>query len=192
MARAPVAWQATSWTTATPTPQRADPAPAGAAAPPARPAAFAPPPLAVLPPSPALEAAAERVTRLAGLSPTRLGEPAAHKLIALADQLPVSVPAVAYGPGDGALRRVVLGIGEEGAEGAEGPPRRLVLEVDLATLGRIRLDGLADQGRFDVLMANVPAEVRPGLRALWSMVTQRTGLAGDLDFHDPGRRGGTS
>ncbi|TVQ34321.1 MAG: hypothetical protein EA356_10800 [Geminicoccaceae bacterium] len=120
-----------------------------------------------------------------------LGEPTAQRLVALSEQLPVSVPGVAYHPKEGALRRIVLGVGAEAPEATDGPPRRLVLEVEFAHLGRLRLDGLADQGRFDVLMANVPDAVRPGLRTLWSLVAQRTGLNGDLDFHDPPRAGAT-
>ncbi len=173
-------WQATRWT-------------AGAANPPAeaqppRPIAFAPPPLSAAPAPREAVHVAERIAGLAGIGAARLGEPAAHKLPALADGLPVSVPAAAFAPKDGAARRIVLGIGEEAPDGPAGPTRRLVLEVDLEHLGRLRLDGLADQGRFDVLMANVPDEVRPGLRALWSLVVQRTGLAGDLEFHDAPHR----
>jgi hypothetical protein len=76
-------------------------------------------------------------------------------------------------------------VGDEAGGAADGPPRRLVLEVTLPHLGRVRLDGLAEGGRFDVLAAPVPAAAQPGLRALWAMVRARTGLEGDLAFPEP-------
>ena len=176
-------WQPGGWPAAAPSvPQ----APAGGVA--AKPVAFAPPLLRLAAAPPEAVRVAERLAGLAGIGAGRLGEGAGLKLPALVDGLPVSVPAAVFMPKDGPLHRLVLGVGEEAPDGQAGPQRRLVLEVDLEHLGRVRLDGLADSGRFDILMANVPDAVRPGLRALWSLVAQRTGLVGDLTFHDPARR----
>jgi len=153
---------------------------------------FQPPPLERAA-APALAATvAERVADLAGLGGDGLvgdgAEPVrGAKLQALADGLPVALPAAARQLSP-PLARLILAVGEGDGDDPTAPPRRLVLEVDLPHLGRVRLDGLADDGRFDVLAAPVPAEAQPGLRALWAMVRVRTGLSGDLDFPEAAAR----
>ena len=150
------------------------------------PAPFTPAPLQASAPLP-LPArpveVAERLARLAGLGIERDGAKGV-RLQVLSDGLPQALTAAEL-PLQRTGARIVTAVGEEpeGAAG-HGPPRRLVVELELATLGRIRLDGLADAGRFDVLMAPVPDHLRPGLRALWALVREHTGLEGDLDFLD--------
>ncbi|MFP4359900.1 MAG: hypothetical protein ACLFTG_04365, partial [Alphaproteobacteria bacterium] len=100
-----------------------------------------------------------------------------------ADGVPMA-PAAAIRPAPSAQVPLVVALGPGDGDVPAAPPRRLVLEVELPHLGRVRLDGLAEGARFDVLVAPVPAAARPGLRALWAMVRARTGLAGEIAFPD--------
>ncbi|NBB69919.1 MAG: hypothetical protein GVY33_06285, partial [Alphaproteobacteria bacterium] len=132
--------------------------------------------------APALAATvAARVADLAGLGGDGDRPVNGTKLQAFADGLPVALPAAARQLSS-APARLIVAVAEGDGDGPTAPPRRLVLEVELPHLGRVRLDGLADGARFDVLVAPVPEAARPGLRALWAMVRARTGLSGDLAF----------
>lgn len=171
--------------------KRAEAEPSGAGPPPAsssaslRPrrapgARFDPPPLARTPPPPLAAHVADRLVELAGLDGDGAPPPCGAKLQTLADGLPVALPAARLpGRGDAPL---VVAVGAGDGDDPVRPPRRLVLEVELPHLGRVRLDGLAEGERFDVLVAPVPAAARPGLRALWAVLRARTGLTGELDF----------
>lgn len=143
-----------------------------------------PPALVAAPPSPALAELARRLVHLAGLPAEDLGAPRGQPLLTLADHLPTSLPAAAFAPLAGALRRLVVALDDAPEASPDDPPRRLVVEVELAQLGRIRLDGLADQGRFDVLVAGAPDVLRTALGTVSATVSARIGLGGSLGFHD--------
>jgi len=124
---------------------------------------------------------AEQLATLAGLKAPDPSPPGAAKLQVFADGLPVALAGAAQPLADRA-QPLVVALGDGGRDESAAPPRRLVLEVDLPHLGRVRLDGLAEGAHFDLLVAPVPTEVQPSLRALWAMVRARTGLAGELAF----------
>jgi hypothetical protein len=164
-------------------PGRRAPAPMAAAPAPPR-TTFTPPSLAEPAPPPVAARVAARLAELAGLGDG--GHTATTKPATLADGGATALAAVrTTTAGDTPL---VVAVGHGAGDDPTTPPRRLVLAVELPHLGRVRLDGLADGTRFDVLVAPVPEAARPGLRALWALVRARTGLGGELAFPDAAER----
>ncbi|MEO1089095.1 MAG: hypothetical protein AAFX81_00555 [Pseudomonadota bacterium] len=151
--------------------------------PPASAAPFVPVALSAAGPAPAAQRVAAGLAALIGAArePTAAGK-RSHPTLRV-DALQAALAAVSLGAvadGGGAL---VIAIDDAPEEAGGGPSRRLVIEVELPHLGRIRLDGLADGGAFDLRVGNLPSEAEPGLEALWAGLCARTGLRGSLAVH---------
>lgn len=91
---------------------------------------------------------------------------------------PIS-PAAAWKSAD-AIWQERLGLTiEHGQNGAmPGGRQPFSLQIETERLGTIKLVGLAGQETLDLVAIDVPAEARPGMRALWALLGNRLGLTG--------------